>query len=93
MVWKYLLLLIFLQKNPFWEKVDDLDVRPDCLHVQAFWVTPVVPMKNKKPEKIGLMCLNSTEWIVIKAVYWKPVMIWGLPNPSHRWKVLENEIF
>lgn len=48
-VWKYLLLLIILQKNSFWENVEDSDVSPNCLQIRHVWVSPVVSMKNKKP--------------------------------------------
>lgn len=40
-VWKYLLLLIILQKNFFCEKVEDSDVRPDCLQIQHVCISPL----------------------------------------------------
>lgn len=49
MVWKYLLLLIILQKHSFWEKVEDSDVSPDYLQIRHVWVSPVVSVKNTKP--------------------------------------------
>lgn len=92
-VWKYLLLLIILQKNSFREKVEDSDVRPDCLQMRPAWVSPVVSMKNKRLQKIGFVGFNYIDRIVIRVVYCNLVIIWGLPNLSHRWKVLQNEIF
>lgn len=71
MVWKYLLLLIILQKNSFWEIAKDSDVSPDCLQMRHVWLSPVVSMKNKKPEKTSVLCLGYTGGIFVKAVYCK----------------------
>lgn len=59
MVWKYLLLLIILQKNSFWEKAEDSDVSADCLQLRHVWVSPVVSLKKKSSGK-QVLCTSAT---------------------------------
>lgn len=87
MVWKYLLLLITLQKNSFWEKVENSDVRPDCPNAACLSL-PCGLYEEYKASENRFVGFNYIDWIVIRVVYFKLVIIWDLPNLSHRWKVL-----